>query len=58
MRSLIVFAALAVAMPFKSVPDEAAVAELLGTFPVLAADRRTFSRSIPNSKAQIWATFT
>jgi len=46
MRVLISRAALSAAMPLRSDPDEAAVGEVLGTFPVLVAERRTWSMSI------------
>ena len=37
MRSLMILAALAAAMPLRSVPDEAAVGDVLGTLPVVVA---------------------
>ena len=46
MRFLISRAARIAAMPFKSVPDDAAVAEVFGTFPVVVAVIRTALKSI------------
>jgi hypothetical protein len=53
-----VLAAFRAAMPFRSVPDEAAVAEVLGTLSVTV--EVTFTRSTPtlNASATIWATLT
>ncbi|MNV83505.1 hypothetical protein D3C71_1773170 [compost metagenome] len=44
-RSLIWRAASKAAMPFKSEPEEAAVADVFGTLPVVVAVIRTRSRS-------------
>ena len=49
-------AAASAAWPLRSVPEEAAVAEVLGTLPVVVAVIRTRSRSIWNSSATTWAT--
>ena len=49
-------AAACAAMPFMSVPDDAAVAEVLGTLPVLVAVIFTDPKSIWNSCATICAT--
>ena len=46
------------AMPFRSEPDEAAVAEVLGTLPVVVAEILTCSMSTWNSSATTWATLT
>jgi hypothetical protein len=53
---LICCAALAAAMPLRSVPDEAAVADVLGTLPVVVAVIRIVSRSTWNSSASTCAT--
>ena len=45
-------------MPFRSEPDDAAVAEVFGTFAVVVAVIFTRSRSIWNSSATTCATFT
>jgi len=55
-RCLILRAAARAAMPFISVPAEAAVAEVFGTLPVLVALILMRSRSIRNSSATICAT--
>ena len=56
MRVLISRAARMAAIPFRSVPDDAAVADVFGTLPVVVADIRTLSKSIWNSCATICAT--
>ncbi len=43
-------------MPLRSAPAEAAVAEVLGTLPVVVAVIFTCARSIWNSSATTWAT--
>src|SRR5215472_19263539 len=43
-------------MPLRSEPDEAAVGDVLGTFAVLVADTRMWSRSIANASATTCAT--
>ena len=45
-------------MPFRSEPDEAAVAEVFGTLPVVVAVIFTWSMSIWNSSATTCATLT
>ena len=45
-------------MPLRSEPDDAAVADVFGTLPVLVADTRIWSRSIENVSATTCATFT
>ena len=45
MRSLMVRAAACAAMPLRSVPDDAAVAEVFGTLPVVVAVIFTASKS-------------
>ena len=49
-------AAALAAIPLRSLPDEAAVAEVFGTFPVLAAVHFILSRPTWNSSAMTWAT--
>ena len=49
-------AAFCAAMPLRSEPDEAAVAEVFGTLPVVVAVIFTRSRSIWNSSATTCAT--
>jgi hypothetical protein len=44
------------AMPLRSAPEEAAVAEVFGTLPVVVAVIRTAEASIPNSSATTCAT--
>ena len=56
MRSLMVRAAAWAAMPFRSVPDDAAVAEVFGTLPVVVAVIFTASKSTWNSWATTCAT--
>ena len=46
------------ALPFMSLPAEAAVGEVLGTFSVVVAMIRTRSSPRPSSSATTWATFT
>ena len=55
--SLIIRAAACAALPLMSVPLDAAVADVFGTFPVLVAVIRTRSWSIPNSDATICMIF-
>ena len=55
-RSLIWRAASEAAMPLRSVPEEAAVAEVLGTLPVEVAVTRIRSTSTWNSSASTCAT--
>ena len=57
-RSLICRAASCAAMPLRSEPEEAAVAEVFGTLPVVVAVILTWSRSIWNSSATTCATLT
>jgi hypothetical protein len=57
-RALIVWAAFFAAIALRSVPEEAAVAEVLGTFAVVVGVIFTRSRSIWNSSATTWATLT
>ncbi len=49
--------AAATAMPFRSLPDEAAVAEVLGTLAVSVAVIFTRSSGTPKREAATWATF-
>ena len=42
------------ALPFKSAPVEAAVADVLGILSVTVAVARTCSSPMPNSRATIW----
>ena len=56
MRSRMVMAARHAAMPFKSVPEDAAVAEVLGTLPVLVGVVRICSRLSPKTDAVICLT--
>ena len=51
MRPLIVALAALAAIPFRSVPDEAAVGDVLGTLPVVVAVMCTLSAAMPNSSA-------
>ena len=44
-------------MPFRSVPDDAAVADVFGTLDVSVAFTRTVSRGTPNSRAAICRIF-
>ena len=53
-----VWAATWAALPLRSAPEEAAVAEVLGTLPVVVAVILTLSMSIWNSSATTWATLT
>ena len=53
-----VAAAARAAMPFRSEPEDAAVGVVLGTLPVEVGVIFTQSRSMPNSSATTWATFT
>ena len=55
-RSLIVWHAAWAAMPFRSLPEEAAVAEVLGTLSVRVAVIFTLSSGTWNSWATTWAT--
>ena len=55
-RALIACAALRAAMPLRSVPEEAAVAEVLGTLPVVVAVILTRAMSTWNSSATTCAT--
>ena len=57
-RSRKVAAALRAAKPFRSEPDEAAVAEVLGTLSVRVAVIRTRSGDTPSASATTWITFT
>ena len=57
-RSRMLRAAICAAAPLRSVPDDAAVAEVFGTLPVLVADIRIWSRSIWNASATTCATLT
>jgi hypothetical protein len=50
-RALISRQAICTAIPFKSVPADAAVGEVLGTLSVDVAVMRTRSRPMPNSSA-------
>ena len=50
-------AAALAAMPFKSAPDEAAVGDVFGTFPVDVAVMRTRSNAMPKTSATTCATF-
>ena len=43
-------------MPLRSEPEDAAVAEVFGTLPVVVAVIRTWSTSTWNSSATTWAT--
>ena len=51
-------AAACAAMPLRSAPDDAAVAEVFGTLPVVVAVIRTRSMSTWNSSATTCATLT
>ena len=55
-RILILSAACRAAMPFRSEPAEAAVAEVLGTLSVRVAETLTLPMSIRNVDATTWAT--
>ena len=55
-RFLMVLQALSAAMPLMSEPEEAAVAEVLGTLPVEVAVIRTRSMSTWKASATTWAT--
>ena len=44
-------------MPLRSDPEDAAVAEVLGTLPVWVAVILTLDTGRPNSSATTWATF-
>jgi hypothetical protein len=55
-RSLIVRAAACAALPLRSLPDEAAVADVFGTLLVSVALARTCSSGMPNSSATTCAT--
>ena len=56
-RALMSRTARCTAMPFMSVPDEAAVAEVFGTLSVEVAVMWTRSSPMPNSSAATCATF-
>jgi hypothetical protein len=58
MRRRMARAAASAALPFMSLPAEAAVGEVLGTFSVVVAMMRTRSSPTPSSSATTWATFT
>ena len=49
-------AAALAAMPLRSAPEDAAVAEVLGTLPVVVAVMRTSEAAMPNSSATTCAT--
>ena len=49
-------AAACAAMPLRSEPEDAAVAEVFGTLPVVVAVIRTWPMSTWNSSATTWAT--
>ena len=53
-RAFSVIHAFCTAFPFKSVPLEAAVGEVLGTLSVRVAVTSIISKSSPNSLAAIW----
>jgi hypothetical protein len=53
---LICSAASSAAMPFRSEPEEAAVAEVLGTFSVVVLVIFTVSKSTWKASATTWAT--
>ena len=53
-RCLMVLAAASAALPFKSVPEEAAVGEEFGTLSVRAAEQATVSTSTLNSSADLF----
>ena len=55
-RSRICSAAFCAAMPFRSEPEEAAVAEVFGTLAVVVAVIFTRSRSTWKTSATTWAT--
>ena len=55
-RALIAPAASFAAMPLMSEPEDAAVADVFGTFAVVVAVIFTFSASTPNSSATTCAT--
>ena len=57
-RSLIRLAASSAAMPLRSEPDDAAVAEVLGTLSVEAGEILIRSRSIWNASETTWAILT
>jgi len=57
MRPRSVSQAACTAMPLRSDPDEAAVAEVLGTLAVSVAVMRTRSSGMPNRAAATCATF-
>ena len=57
MRARIVSQAILTAAPFRSDPDEAAVAEVLGTLAVSVAVMRTTSCGTPKALAATCATF-
>ena len=57
-RSRIVSQAALQAMPLRSEPDDAAVADVFGTFAVSAAVIRTADRGTPNTEAATCATLT
>src|ERR1022692_2300271 len=56
-RSRIAMAATCAALPFRSLPDDAAVGDVFGTFAVLVAVIFTRSMDSPNSVATTRATF-
>ena len=57
MRDLSVVMASRTAPPLRSVPDDAAVAEVFGTSAVFVAPTLTASIPTPNSLAAIWRIF-
>ncbi len=57
-RSRIAVAALYAAMPLRSAPDEAAVAEVFGTLSVRVAETFTRATGTANTSATIWANLT
>jgi hypothetical protein len=57
-RARIVVAALNAAMPLRSAPDEAAVADVLGTLSVRVEVTRTLSIGTAKTSATTCATFT
>ena len=56
-RSRMRRAAICAALPFMSLPVDAAVAEVLATFSVSVAVERTVSSGTPSSCATTWRTF-
>ena len=57
MRDLILSQATLIAIPFKSLPELAAVADVLGTLAVSVAVILTALIDTPNSSAATWAVF-